>query len=158
ATLNVGGSFHVSSADYMRFVDGSTFCVSTCPNNQANVLSVADPASFGFLGPRGPITVESSFLQVPAGHTLGIVSGDVTNAGAAFLSAPGGRVQVASATGGEVSIATLEGATARGQVGISGGSTLDASGDPPGSVVIRAGQLTIDGATISANTFGELNG
>jgi filamentous hemagglutinin family protein len=159
ATLNVGGSFHVSSADYIRFVDGSTFCVSMCPNQQANTLSVADPASFGFLGPRGPITVEGSFLQVPADQTLGIVGGAVTISGGAFLLAPSGRLRVASVTGGEVSIATLEGATASlGQVGISGGSSLDASGDPPGSVVIRGGQLTIDGAFISAHTFGELNG
>ena len=81
ATLNVGGSFHVSSADYIRFVDGSTFCVSTCPNQQANVLSVADPASFGFLGPRGPISVEGSFLQVLPEQTLGIVGGAVTISG-----------------------------------------------------------------------------
>ncbi len=81
ATLNVGGSFHVSSADYIRFVDGSTFCVSTCPNQQANVLSVADPASFGFLGPRGPIIVDGGFLQVPPEQTLGIVGGAVTIAG-----------------------------------------------------------------------------
>jgi filamentous hemagglutinin family protein len=158
ATLNVAGSFHVTSADYIRFVDGSTFCVSTCPNGQASVLSVADPASFGFLGPRGPISVEGSVLSVPAGNTLGIVGGNVTISGGAVLLAPSGRVQVASATGGEVSVATLEGAGPRGQVGISGFSTLDASGDPPGSVIIRGGQLTIDGAFISANTFGELNG
>jgi filamentous hemagglutinin family protein len=157
AMLNVAGSFHVTSADYIRFVNGETFCVSTCPNGQASVLSVADPASFGFLGPRGPITVEGAALLVPAEKTLGIVGGAVTISGA-FLQAPSGRLQVASATGGEVSIATLEGATARGQVRIAGGSTLDASGDPPGSVVIRGGQLTIDGAFISANTFGELNG
>jgi filamentous hemagglutinin family protein len=158
ATLNVGGSFHVSSADYVRFVDGTTFCVSTCPNQQANTLSVSDPARFGFLGPRGPITVEGSFLQVPAGQTLGIVGGEVTISGGANLGAPSGRLQVASVTGGEVSIATLEGATASlGSVRVSG-SFLDASGDPHGSVVIRGGQLTIDGAFLSANTFGELNG
>ena len=59
-------------------------------------------------------------------------------------------------TGGEISIATLGGATASlGQVGISG-SFLDASGDPPGSIVIRGGQLTIDGAFLSANTSGDL--
>ncbi len=158
ATLNVGGSFHVSSADYIRFVDGETFCVSTCPNQQPNVLSVADPASFGFLGPRGPITVESAFLQVPAEQTLGIVGGAVTIVGA-VLQAPSGRLQVASVTGGEVSIATLEGATASlGQVGISGGSSLDANGDPHGSVVIRGGQLTIDGAFLSSHSFGDLDG
>ncbi len=60
-------------------------------------------------------------------------------------------------TGGEVSIATLQGTTASlGQVGISG-SVLDANGDPHGSVVIRGGQVTIDGAFISAQSFGEFN-
>ena len=158
AILNVAGSFHVTSADYIRFADGSTFCVSICPNGQASVLSVADPASFGFLGPRGPITVAGSILQVPAEKTLGIVGGEVTISGGASLGAPSGRLQVASVTGGEVSIATLEGTTASlGSVKISGGSVLDASGDPHGSVVIRGGQLTIDGATLRANTSGELN-
>src|SRR4029453_16274879 len=113
ATLNVGGSFHVSSADFIRFVDNTEFCV--CPNNPDPPLSIADPPSFGFLGPRGPIIVEGSLLSVPAEKTLGIVGGNVTISGGAQLLAPSGRVQVASATGGKVSIATLEGATAGGE-------------------------------------------
>src|SRR4029450_3915272 len=125
----------------IRFADGNTFCVATCPNQQASTFSMADPASFGFLGPRGPITVDGGFRPGPPEQTLGIVGGAVPIVGGVLL-APSGRVQVASVTGGEVSIATLEGPTASfGQVVISGGSGLDASGDPHGSVVIRGGQV-----------------
>src|SRR5712691_4991902 len=47
ATLDVSGSFHVSTADYLRFADGATFSAHL---GQESTLTVAPPAAFGFLG------------------------------------------------------------------------------------------------------------
>jgi filamentous hemagglutinin family protein len=47
ATLDVRGSFHVSTADFLRFADGATFFATL---GQESVLTVASPVTFGFLG------------------------------------------------------------------------------------------------------------
>src|SRR5205807_7234623 len=55
ASLDVSGSFHVSTADYLRFADGARFFARL---SDTSTLSVAPPVAFGFLGsPAGPIPV-----------------------------------------------------------------------------------------------------
>ena len=68
AKLNMSGSFHASTADYLKFSDGGRFD-STIPAN--SLLTVATPSAFGFLSdsPKG-ISVDSSFLKVPEGKTI----------------------------------------------------------------------------------------
>ena len=53
ASLDVSGSFHVSTADYLRFADGAKFFANLA---QDSVLTVAPPAAFGFLG-YNPATI-----------------------------------------------------------------------------------------------------
>src|SRR5262249_8502004 len=48
ASLDVSGSFHVSTADYVRLADGARFSAHL---SETSTLSVALPAAFGFLGP-----------------------------------------------------------------------------------------------------------
>ena len=75
ATLDVKGSFHVSTADYLRLADGARFFARLSENS---TLSVAPPAAFGFLGPQpAAITVQGSTLQVSEGATLSVIGGDV---------------------------------------------------------------------------------
>ena len=47
ASLEVSGSFHVSTADFLRFADGAKFFANL---GQESVLTVASPMAFGFLG------------------------------------------------------------------------------------------------------------
>src|SRR5262245_8151342 len=55
ATLDVGGSFHASTADYVRFSDGKIFYADPA---RESALSVASPSAFGFLSaPTGRIDV-----------------------------------------------------------------------------------------------------
>src|ERR671914_730969 len=101
AELDVQGSFHVSTADYLKLGDGRRF-EATNPEN--SVLTVAPPEAFGFLGERQPagIAVQGSRLQVPAGETLSVVGGDIRIADGT-LYAPGGRINMVSvASPGEV--------------------------------------------------------
>src|SRR5437660_216158 len=67
ATLSVGGSVHVSTADYLRFNDGAkVFANVSSPN--PSVLTAAPPVAFGFLGPTpAGITITQN---PPAGNLL----------------------------------------------------------------------------------------
>jgi filamentous hemagglutinin family protein len=158
AVLDVGGSVHFSTADFVRFTDGTRFSSSV---SGETILSVAAPAAFGFLGPTaGSIAVEGATLQVPDTAALSIVAGDVSITGGTLL-APGGRVQIASvASAGEVALRPdqsieLEAGAAPallGRIDITGFSTLDASGDPAGTIAIRGGRLFVDASALSSNT------
>ena len=85
ASLDLQGSFHVSTADELRFADGARF---SAVNPSASSLTVAPPEAFGFLGGRpGNIMVDRSTLVVPVeGEALSLVAGDVRLAGGAVLA------------------------------------------------------------------------
>src|SRR5262245_34013142 len=63
ASLDVSGSFHVSTADYLRFADGARFSARL---SDTSTLTVAPPVAFGFLGSTpAPIALLGSALEVP---------------------------------------------------------------------------------------------
>ncbi len=104
ATVNVSGSFHASTADYLKMSDGAQFQAT---NPGGSTLSAAAPAAFGFLNAAPPaITVNGSTLAVTdPGQTLGLVGGPVTIDNGATLAAPSGTIHVTSAAGtGEVPV------------------------------------------------------
>jgi len=149
ASLNVAGSFHVSTSDFIRLAGGEIFPANP---NSPTVLTVAPPSSFGFLTPTpAPISILGSTLQMPAGQSLSVVGGNIVIFGAA-LQAPSGRISLTSvASPGEVGFNSAMQSpeinaanfSALGQILIRG-SLVNASGDPSGSVVIRGGRLIID--------------
>ena len=144
ASLDVRGSFHVSTADVLRFDNGATFSAHL---GRESVLTVAPPAAFGFLGNTpSPITVQGSALRVPEGKALSIVGGDLqvtgnpvlTSFGIPTLGAQAGRIQLASvASPGEVGFSPLElapdlradGFARLGRLELSQGALLDVSGN-----------------------------
>lgn len=174
ASLNIGGSFHVSTADYLKMADGSLFIANPNFENSVNsdgsvnttVLSSAAPQAFGFLSSNpAAIAFDNSFLSVPVAQTLSVVGGNITVTGGS-LSAPSGQINLVSvASPGEVLLSSMQTApnvngdvfAAMGTINLSTGATLDVSGDAAGTVVIRGGQFVIDNATISADT-GNTNG
>ena len=76
AQLDVSGSFHVSTANVLRFSDGATFSANLA---DTSTLTVAPPAAFGFLHdhPAG-ITIQGSQLVANQGATLSVTGGDIT--------------------------------------------------------------------------------
>jgi filamentous hemagglutinin family protein len=160
ATVNVSGSFHASTADYVKMSDGAKFQAT---NPDASTLSAAPPAAFGFLTSRpAAISVNGSSLG-PVPGTLGLVAGPVSINSAATLTAPAGTIHVTSAAGtGEVPVDPRNAAALSvgnfGPVDLKGGSKLDV-GNPGlvgagGSVFIHAGSLTIDASEIGADNYG----
>ena len=166
AQLNVDGSFHATTADYIKLGTDGIFRADPA---QASVLTVSPPSAFGFLNANpAPIDVQTgavdfdtfeilNLLQVPEGETLSLVGGNL-NIGAAdfsssgFLFAPGGTVNLVSvASPGEATINSAintDGFTELGDINISGGSLIDGR-----DVYIRSGQLAIDDAIVWPGVF-----
>ena len=172
ATLDVPGSFHVSTADYLKFQDGVRFNsgVATAPQ----VLATAEPEAFGFLGenPAG-ITLTGgpdSVLEVQQGSTISLIGGDITSENTAIY-APGGQINLASVgSAGEVSF-NESGilATSFAQMGnirlnqdpltprfTTGTGELvgnvDVSDDTAGKIFIRGGRLVMNNSFIASDT------
>jgi len=169
AQLNVSGSFHATTADYIKLGnDGVFFADPTKPT----VLSVAPPSAFGFLPSNpnpAPIHVQAgvfdfdfgftNVLQVPAGQTLSLVGGPI-NVGAApgafaggFVLAPGGRVNLVSvASPGEARFDgtgfSVDAFARLGDISLKGSSVIDGK-----EVFIRGGRLVIEKANILPGFF-----
>jgi large exoprotein involved in heme utilization and adhesion len=167
ASLDVNGSFHVSTADYLKLSDGGRFD-ATQPGN--SVLTSAPPVAFGFLSeqPAG-IAIQGSVLTTPHGKTLSIVGGDVNIAGVGFggplsqIFAPSGEINVVSvASAGEASFrkdgVNTESFQQFGEISVKDGGVLSVDGEGGGSVFIRGGQLVIENSFISASTHGDVDG
>ncbi len=153
ATLNIPGSFHVSTGDSLKFEDGSVFFANPV---QASVLSIAKPEAFGFLTDNpGPISIESAHIFGSSGETLSFVGGDIDVTGnyrQAQVWVDGGKVQIVSVgNAGDISLQSpsvlTDAAGETGVVTLSNAyvSSEDYSGSyPDGSVIIRGGKIEID--------------
>src|SRR3989442_1470788 len=167
AQLNVAGSVHVSTADYLRLSDNVRF--NAMPGPSDALLSAAPVAAFGFLGPTvAPISVQGGPgtppLAVPPGHTLSLIGGDLTVSGRT-LSAPGGQINLASGMSrGEVLPSgrahapeqppdlNVDSFTRLGNISLSQGASIDTSANAAGSIFIRGGKLLMDSSSIMAIT------
>lgn len=163
AALNVSGSFYASTANYLKFADGSRLDAGT---PAASVLTAAAPAAFGFLGAPAAITVQSTGdcgaargLCAQQG-SVGLLGGDITFSGGA-VSAPSGKIYLGSAAGaGEIAVSAggldVSTLTKAGNVSLNNASltTTEAAGQTGGggSIFIRAGQIVTSGGAIEAQT------
>ncbi|MDM8525332.1 filamentous hemagglutinin N-terminal domain-containing protein [Desulfococcaceae bacterium HSG8] len=98
ASLDLGGSFHVSTADYLGLENGERFYTMPQENE---VMSVAAPTAFGFLNNeigsisfegRGEITEQEwkdnpSGLHVSEGKTISLIGG-ISNLQKALATKP----------------------------------------------------------------------
>jgi filamentous hemagglutinin family protein len=167
ARLNVGGSFHATTADYIKLGnDGIFYADLTRPT----MLSVASPSAFGFLT-SNPAAIDVNTSSLPPrlvgapGQTLSFVGGPV-NIGAANGSSPGFVLaQALGQTGGRVNLvsvaspgeATFDGTgftvdafAQLGNINIRGGSLVDGR-----EVFIRGGRLEIRDAVIFPGAFSQ---
>jgi filamentous hemagglutinin family protein len=144
ALLNVPGSFHIATADELRFADGARFSAG---DPAASSFTVAAPEAFGFLGPApAPVLVRESGLLVRPGAALSLVGGavEVTGGLTGIIQAPAGRVTLAAlAAPGEIRIADGVSTATGGRVRLRDLALVQVSGDGSGSVVIRAGEFVL---------------
>lgn len=162
AALDVSGAFHASSADYLKLADGARFEASTLG---MSTFTSATPAAFGFIGaaPAG-ITASGTTLRGASGKALSLIGGDV-RLDSATLSAPSGRVNLASAAAaGEIAV---EGAgIAASSVSTFGALTLSntlidtstTAGAAAGSIQIRGGRFVLENSTLYSANGGAVAG
>ncbi len=160
ANLDLSGSFHVSTANYLKLGTSGRFDAT---NPAVSTLTSAAPSAFGFLGPTvAPISVDG-FLEVRDGKTLSLIGGDLTFSGAAVLfpglTATGGRINLASVrSSGEIALKadslSASAGMALGNITLDDYVYIDVSGTfsiPAGSVYIRGGNLSLSGASLLAD-------
>ena len=158
ARLDLSGSFHATTADYIDFADGTRFTSATTAD--AVVLSSAAPAAFGFLKPEpaGVDLFTSNLINVRSGNTMSFVGGTV-NVGMAdgslpgFLLAQAGRINLTSVASAGVARfdgtgIDVTGFSQLGEVNVLGGSIVDGR-----EIFIRGGKLVVDDSLVFGGAF-----
>ena len=154
AQINISGSFHATTADYLSFGDQKRFYADI---TQATTLSVAAPSAFGFLdNTTGNITATGSTLSVQDGKTIAFVGGNIALTDGASISAPEGSVNIASAqSAGEFHVMAdqtdLSSFERLGTITLGDYSVINANDAEAGKIVIRGGELVLVNSTVSAN-------
>ncbi|MFK5969953.1 MAG: filamentous hemagglutinin N-terminal domain-containing protein [Candidatus Marithrix sp.] len=92
AKLDIQGSFHASTADYLRLGENGQF---NAHNPSNSILTVAPVEAFGFLGNSvAPISIQGkgninqidqAGLIVPAGKTLSLIGGNIKISNGSFI-------------------------------------------------------------------------
>ncbi|MEH2247751.1 two-partner secretion domain-containing protein [Nostoc sp.] len=184
AKLNIGGSFISTTANSIKFADGTEF---SAINPQANaLLSINVPIGLQLGNNPSPIQVQgtghldikSGFtpvirnpsptrLQVQATKTLALVGGNL-NLDGATLSAETGHIELGSLGGsGLVSLVpTTQGykleygnGQSFGDIQLAQKSLLDVSGVNAGSVQLQGRNIRLsDGSLVLAQNYGNLAG
>ena len=173
ATVNVGGMVAFSSADYFRLAELNTSNpgIFHADPAQANVLTNAPVAAFGFLGSNpGAIIVQGSQFTAKSislvGGNISIESGTAEGGTTqtARLSAPNGNILLASARSpGEFDttefqpLQNVDGATfaSFGSIRLGENSIVDVSGT--GKVSIHGGQFVLEVANSVLNTSEDIS-
>jgi len=158
AHLDITGSFHASTADYLQFEDGNRFYATT---PEKSLLSVAPLSSFGFLNkPLGNITLKGSHLQVENQKTLSLIGGDLALVDGSGLSAPDGKINLISAAShGDVVPGVSNSAEKWGNLSLVAGkkpneyARVDTSGLMGGDIFIQGGQFLSVGGQITSKVL-----
>jgi filamentous hemagglutinin family protein len=183
AALDIGGSFIGSTADRIRFADGTELS-TTRPQN--SLLTISAPIGLQYSANSGVIQVlgrgnsltldPESFavvrdsrpvgLQVNSGRTLALVGGAVTLQGG-NLTAPSGRIEVGSVRNGWVRLTSTDSAWKLNYTGLdsfnniqlSNAASIDVSGNGSGNAQIQGRNIRLtDGSGILAITEGNTPG
>ncbi|MBC7779165.1 MAG: filamentous hemagglutinin N-terminal domain-containing protein [Proteobacteria bacterium] len=142
ASLDLTGAFHATTADYLKFADGSRFDTTATP---PATLSSAPPSAFGFLGPTGPIGIQGASFDPGTGRVLSFV-GNTVSVDGAVMRTRAADLRFAAVNAGEVSVDAATSAapgTTFGAIDVVDAQlrTQSSGTDAPGRLVIRGGDL-----------------
>lgn len=180
ARLDIGGSFIGSTANSLRFADGTEFSAVNPQSSPLLTIRVPtglqfgrNPGSIQVQGPGNNLRLDQdtlsviredrpSGLQVQPQQTLALLGGDIALEGG-NLTATNGRIELGS-VGSQSAIAlqpTATGWTTRynnanafRDIRLSQAASVDVSGDRSGYIQVQGRRLTLtDGSTLLANTL-----
>ncbi|WP_261206117.1 DVUA0089 family protein [Laspinema sp. D2d] len=147
ATLNIGGSVVLSTAEAIQFSDRYLFSATNPPESPLLTLAVPIGLQYGLTG--GNITLEGSRLEVAQGRNLAILGGNVVINGGQLL-APFGNITLAGMGSGDI---TLENTIPQfsqlirgADVTLTNGARVDVTGSN-GSIQVQGNQITLIGGS-----------
>ncbi len=186
ASLNIGGSFIASTANSIKFTDGSEFSATSLQAHPLLTVSTPlglqyGPTNTGVISVNGPgnntgfnpdnfsvITDNRPLgLQVQSQKTLALVGGDIAIAGG-NLTAQEGRIELGSV--GTNSFVKLNPITSGWElsyqdvnsfqdISLSQAASLEASGNSGGSIQLQGRNIQVkDASAMLANTLGNGSG
>src|SRR6266446_5132796 len=177
AQLDVSGSVAISTANYVKMVDGGRFNANLGGQDS---LTSAPVSAFGFLNDAPtPVAIAGknsfaffhiipgpAFVTLSAEKSLSIVSGNIDINGSYINGAGSGvnLISVKSAGEAQLDITNLNGAinvvqfSMMGDIRLTGFSLIDTSGPGGGPVSVYAGNILLDHSVLSSNTFGPVPG
>lgn len=185
AALDVGGSFIASTANSLRFADGSEFSATNPESEPLLTVSIplglqygSNPGDISVLGTGNNLSIDNftltvnrgdrpEGLSVRNGNTLALMGGDVFLPGG-NLTAREGRVVIGSV--GDSGLVTLsedaigwnfayDGVAEFGEIDLSQAASVEVSGNSGGNVNIQGNTVILsDGSAILADTLGESSG
>jgi filamentous hemagglutinin family protein len=158
ASLNVPGAMYVSTAQELKFADSKILTVATPAGSQ---FSMATPSAFGFLAPtHGARPGNISIARVPSGAfggSLFLAAANLDVASSAFST---GSLVIAAVGGDSRDVAIsapLSGPAFAGRLNLTNSTVTSFAGPrSSGSLRVAAGDLTLDGATLSTSSFGDV--
>ncbi|WP_353930155.1 filamentous hemagglutinin N-terminal domain-containing protein [Okeanomitos corallinicola TIOX110] len=166
ASLDIGGSFVGSTANRIKFLDGSEFSSQTHANT--SLLTITTPIGLQFGNNPGTIQVQAkNGLEVQPNQTLALVGGDINFQGGT-IKTNGGRLELGSVqTKGLVNITTTNqgfllgynNTNNFGDITLTSKSNINASGIGGGEMQMQSRNLRISEASrIASLTLGSLSG
>jgi filamentous hemagglutinin family protein len=182
AQLNIGGSFLGSTANTIKFADGTEFSATNIQNSPLLTISVPvglqfgqNPAAINVQGQGHNLAVESQIfspftrgdttgLKVQPGQTLALVGGDITLDGGVLVT-EGGRIELGSVGGnsfvnlaansGQVWSLGYTGVPSFKDIDMRSRAITDTSGVGSGSIQLQGRNITLqDGSAVLIQTQG----
>jgi filamentous hemagglutinin family protein len=162
AKLNLKGSFHVTTADYLEMEDNNRLYCNK--SEESTFLSLADPVSFGFLdndNQFGTISMNQSTLELSKEKKLSIISEKV-NIDNSEIKASQGQINI-SCVSSPTEIAMNHSKNEDIQMNnmnefsLTNESLIDVNGDKAGEIYIRCGTFVVNNSNIEAQVE-EVNG
>lgn len=166
ASVNVPASFHVTTADELRFQDGGLFSAT---HPEASTLSMEAPEAYGFAGDRSS---EIQFLgnggfdeqynwhgtqiQLQPDNTLDVAGGSLAIESTQLASSQGTVRLIAQQGAGLVPVQELPKNATGGAIKISD-DYIDVSGNGAGLLALRGGLINVDNSQLYADNQGDTN-
>lgn len=161
AAINVNGSFHASTAHYVKLADGTRIAT----NAAADVtLTLAPPSAFGFEGAAAPIALQGAQLAVAQGRNLSLSGGDISMEQApgrvSSLSAPSGTIGIAATRSAGEAVLDPGGLRAEGFGAMGALAVRDsvirvnegAARGGAGAISLAGGDVTLSHANVESRT------
>jgi filamentous hemagglutinin family protein len=183
ARLHIGGSFFASTADKLKFADGTEFSATNPNANPLLTVSVPIGLQYGS-NPNSSIRVNgngnnllidfnSGYVDrsnrplglhnvTQTGQTIALLGGNVVIDGG-NVTLPEGRVEIWSVNSGEVTLTNNhqqlqlqpEPGINYGNIELRNAASIDTSGNSAGSIQLRGGNISLtNGSVIVTDTLG----